>query len=185
MYDDDDDEDEEVYEEDSDQEEDASNELKSNELNGEEEEDAAAEGEDGEEEEEEEDEEESGIEDDEEEDDSELDFFSSSPEVRYSHIYQTILGIQIMYINFYFSQQPGFDSGCTAVVALIHGDDLYVANAGDSRCVVSKNGVAVDMSEDHKPEDPAEFERITKAGGKVTADGRVNGGLNLSRAIGK
>lgn len=28
------------------------------------------------------------------------------------------------------------------------------------------------------------MERIVKAGGKVTADGRVNGGLNLSRALG-
>lgn len=40
------------------------------------------------------------------------------------------------------------------------------------------------MSLDHKPEDQIEFERIQKAGGRVTLDGRVNGGLNLSRAIG-
>lgn len=30
-----------------------------------------------------------------------------------------------------------------------------------------------------------ELARIKNAGGKVTMDGRVNGGLNLSRAIGK
>lgn len=40
------------------------------------------------------------------------------------------------------------------------------------------------MSFDHKPEDKPEQQRIDKAGGAVTADGRVNGGLNLSRAIG-
>lgn len=40
------------------------------------------------------------------------------------------------------------------------------------------------MSVDHKPEDAPELERITKAGGKVSNDGRINGGLNLSRAIG-
>lgn len=40
------------------------------------------------------------------------------------------------------------------------------------------------MSIDHKPEDELEHERVVKAGGHVTADGRVNGGLNLSRAIG-
>lgn len=40
------------------------------------------------------------------------------------------------------------------------------------------------MSIDHKPEDESEQSRITKAGGRVTLDGRVNGGLNLSRAIG-
>ena len=81
--------------------------------------------------------------------------------------------------------QPGSDSGCTAVVALLRGRDLFVANAGDSRCVVCREGKAVDMSVDHKPEDELEKNRINKAGGRVTADGRVNGGLNLSRAIGK
>ncbi|XP_068176932.1 protein phosphatase 1G isoform X2 [Antennarius striatus] len=81
-------------------------------------------------------------------------------------------------------EEPGSDSGTTAVVALIRGKQLIVANAGDSRCVVSERGKAVDMSYDHKPEDEVELSRIKNAGGKVTMDGRVNGGLNLSRAIG-
>lgn len=82
------------------------------------------------------------------------------------------------------TDEPGKDSGCTAVVALLHDKELYVANAGDSRCVVCRNGKALEMSFDHKPEDQIEFDRIQKAGGRVTLDGRVNGGLNLSRAIG-
>ena len=45
-----------------------------------------------------------------------------------------------------------FLSGSTACVALIKGDILYVANAGDSRCVLASRGQAVDMSVDHKPE---------------------------------
>lgn len=82
------------------------------------------------------------------------------------------------------TEEPGSDSGCTAVVAVLKGKDLYVANAGDSRCVLCRDGQAVELSLDHKPEDQPEMDRIVKAGGKVTMDGRVNGGLNLSRAIG-
>ncbi|KMY91616.1 probable protein phosphatase CG10417 isoform X2 [Drosophila simulans] len=81
-------------------------------------------------------------------------------------------------------EEPGKDSGCTAVVCLLQGRDLYVANAGDSRCVISRSGLAIEMSIDHKPEDDEEASRIIKAGGRVTLDGRVNGGLNLSRALG-
>ena len=89
--------------------------------------------------------------------------------------------------------EPGVDSGSTACVALILpelAEDgtthvcLYVANAGDSRAVLCRAGAAVELSEDHKPEDPVEKERILEAGGTVSADGRVNDGLNLSRAIG-
>jgi len=83
-----------------------------------------------------------------------------------------------------FTEEPGNDSGCTAVLALIAGTRLYVANAGDSRCVVCRDGKPLEMSFDHKPEDEIELNRIKTAGGKVTPDGRVNGGLNLSRAIG-
>ncbi|XP_047988354.1 probable protein phosphatase CG10417 [Leguminivora glycinivorella] len=82
------------------------------------------------------------------------------------------------------TEEPGNDSGCTAVVALLKGNELFVANAGDSRCIICREGKAIDMSIDHKPEDAPELERITKAGGKVSNDGRINGGLNLSRAIG-
>ncbi|CAG5128712.1 unnamed protein product, partial [Candidula unifasciata] len=81
-------------------------------------------------------------------------------------------------------EEPGSDSGCTACVVLMQENKLIVANAGDSRCVLSRAGKAVELSFDHKPEDDSEKERIENAGGKVTADGRVNGGLNLSRAIG-
>uniref|UniRef100_A0A8C6V3V9 protein-serine/threonine phosphatase n=1 Tax=Neogobius melanostomus TaxID=47308 RepID=A0A8C6V3V9_9GOBI len=99
--------------------------------------------------------------------------------VRYRNIFDYANIVQ------YFTKRiPGSDSGTTAVVALIRGKQLIVANAGDSRCVVSENGKAVDMSYDHKPEDELELARIKNAGGKVTMDGRVNGGLNLSRAIG-
>ena len=97
---------------------------------------------------------------------------------------------------------PGSSSGCTAVVALLRDRELVVANAGDSRCVVCRAGEALEMSvgsffrspfvswrsplfpSDHKPEDLEERTRIEKAGYKVTSDGRVSGGLNLSRALG-
>ena len=62
------------------------------------------------------------------------------------------------------------------MVALLVGRELYVANAGDSRCVVCRDGKAIEMSYDHKPEDELERTRINKAGGRVTQDGRVNGG---------
>ena len=77
----------------------------------------------------------------------------------------------------------GPSAGCTAVCALVRDGVLVVANAGDSRCVLSRQGRAVAMTEDHKPMDPIEYDRIVKAGGFV-ADGRVNGSLNLSRALG-
>ena len=32
-----------------------------------------------------------------------------------------------------FTEEPGNDSGCTAVIALLAGTKLFVANAGDSR----------------------------------------------------
>ena len=44
--------------------------------------------------------------------------------------------------------------GCTANVIFIDREKskVYVANAGDSRCVMGRNGEAVEMSIDHKPE---------------------------------
>ncbi|CAE7650338.1 unnamed protein product, partial [Symbiodinium microadriaticum] len=76
-------------------------------------------------------------------------------------------------------------AGCTACVALKHGSDLFVANAGDSRAVLCRGDGSVHaLSFDHKPNDSVELNRIVAAGGFVNHVGRVNGNLNLSRAIG-
>jgi len=74
-------------------------------------------------------------------------------------------------------------AGCTANVVLIVDNEIYCANAGDSRCVLASKGQAVEMSHDHKPDNEIEKDRIQKAGGYIS-DGRINGNLNLSRAIG-
>lgn len=83
--------------------------------------------------------------------------------------------------------QPDADislyTGCTACVCAIHEGKLYFANAGDSRAVICKKGIAYPMSIDHKPELETESNRIDKAGGWVQ-DGRVKGNLNLSRSLG-
>lgn len=47
-------------------------------------------------------------------------------------------------------------AGCTANVVMISQTHIYCSNAGDSRCVVSQAGNAIDMSEDHKPDLPKE-----------------------------
>ena len=75
--------------------------------------------------------------------------------------------------------------GCTANVVYINKEQkkIYVANAGDSRCVMGKGGKAVEMSIDHKPESQTEIDRITKSGSTIT-EGRVDGNLNLTRSLG-
>lgn len=103
-------------------------------------------------------------------------------------------------------------SGATAVSALLYTKPedvstatpaqriLYVANAGDSRAVlvsslypstlapvstddIESGFVATRLSFDHKPEDPAEQQRIKDAGGFITRN-RVLGILAVSRSFG-
>lgn len=75
--------------------------------------------------------------------------------------------------------------GCTANVVMIdyEASKVYVANAGDSRCIMGKAGTCVPLSFDHKPESEEERTRIEAAGSRIE-EGRVDGHLNLSRAIG-
>lgn len=61
-----------------------------------------------------------------------------------------------------------YSIGCTANVALITPTEIYVANAGDSRCVAAnKLKVAIELSKDHKPDNPEEKKRIEEADGFV------------------
>lgn len=78
-------------------------------------------------------------------------------------------------------------SGTTAVTVVTRrlGDTfaLYVANVGDSRAVICRDGKAIRLTIDHKPTLEEEKRRITEAGGFV-GQGRVNGVLAISRALG-
>ncbi|KAH9604171.1 hypothetical protein KSS87_004587 [Heliosperma pusillum] len=81
-------------------------------------------------------------------------------------------------------QQKG--AGSTASTALLVGGRLLVANVGDSRVVASRDGSAVPLSVDHKPDRSDERQRIENAGGFVIWAGtwRVGGVLAVSRAFG-
>ncbi|KHG17990.1 hypothetical protein F383_21993 [Gossypium arboreum] len=60
---------------------------------------------------------------------------------------------------------------------------LLVANAGDSRAVLSWHGRAIEMSKDHRPCCMKERRRIEALGGFVD-DGYLNGQLGVTRALG-
>ncbi|XP_022737422.1 probable protein phosphatase 2C 51 [Durio zibethinus] len=76
--------------------------------------------------------------------------------------------------------------GSTAVVAVVGNGKLVVANCGDSRAVLWRDGVATALSFDHKPDRPDELERVEAAGGRVVNwnGHRVLGVLATSRSIG-
>lgn len=94
------------------------------------------------------------------------------------------------------------NSGCTATVVFhnLTNNVLFVAHVGDSRAVLGTQlldtgqWTAHDLTEDHKPNLPAERSRIERAGGQVLFDGYSNyrvyvrgkryPGLNMSRAMG-
>jgi protein phosphatase 2C family protein 2/3 len=88
-------------------------------------------------------------------------------------------------------------SGSCAVVALFVGDTCFIANAGDSRAIMSGgSGKKIyGLTRDHKPDETEERQRILEAGGEVyhgkgstanaVAPCRVHPGrLAVSRSLG-
>uniref|UniRef100_A0A8C7K8R3 Protein phosphatase 1A n=1 Tax=Oncorhynchus kisutch TaxID=8019 RepID=A0A8C7K8R3_ONCKI len=74
-------------------------------------------------------------------------------------------------------------SGSTAVGVMISPGHIYFINCGDSRGLLSRGGAVHFFTQDHKPSNPLEKERIQNAGGSVMIQ-RVNGSLAVSRALG-
>ncbi|OIV99877.1 hypothetical protein TanjilG_26215 [Lupinus angustifolius] len=81
------------------------------------------------------------------------------------------------------SIESSLSSGTTALTAIIFGRSLLVANAGDCRAVLCRNGRAIEMSKDHRPYCIKERKRIESLGGFVD-DGYLNGLLGVTRALG-
>jgi len=71
---------------------------------------------------------------------------------------------------------------------LDHGSRLIVANVGDARAVLSKNGRAVQLSVDHDPGSPTERANVERRGGMVIQmpgdHWRVDGLISVARAFG-
>jgi len=86
-------------------------------------------------------------------------------------------------------RSPSCGSGTTATVCLLRRDsELVVAQVGDSRATLCRNGVGQILTADHSPDDPRELERILRCSGHVTQTSvgrpRVNGILEMTRSIG-
>ncbi|XP_036118107.1 protein phosphatase 1B isoform X8 [Molossus molossus] len=88
------------------------------------------------------------------------------------------------YMRNFSDLRNGMDrSGSTAVGVMISPKHIYFINCGDSRAVLYRNGQVCFSTQDHKPCNPREKERIQNAGGSVMIQ-RVNGSLAVSRALG-
>uniref|UniRef100_A0A8C0ISL7 Protein phosphatase 1B n=1 Tax=Chelonoidis abingdonii TaxID=106734 RepID=A0A8C0ISL7_CHEAB len=88
------------------------------------------------------------------------------------------------YMRNFSDLRNGMDrSGSTAVGVMISREHIYFINCGDSRAVLYRNGQVCFSTQDHKPCNPREKERIQNAGGSVMIQ-RVNGSLAVSRALG-
>ncbi|KAL9246659.1 hypothetical protein vseg_020166 [Gypsophila vaccaria] len=77
--------------------------------------------------------------------------------------------------------------GSTAAAVVVGKEEIVVANCGDCRVVLFRDGAALPLSRDHKPERPDEKQRVEEAGGNVVEDSdcsRVLGVLSTSRSIG-
>lgn len=81
----------------------------------------------------------------------------------------------------------GVSSGACTASVLLKDSELHVANAGDCRVVLSRNGVADSLTNDHRLSREDERRRIENAGAFVhycNGAWRVQGSLAVSRAIG-
>ncbi|CAE7763123.1 unnamed protein product, partial [Symbiodinium microadriaticum] len=85
------------------------------------------------------------------------------------------------------------DSGCTAVAALWKGSSVWIANAGDSRCVLLEDNQVVFATSDQKPSCAEEKARVESSGGEVRVEeqvarvyaaGQRGPGLGVTRALG-
>ena len=78
-------------------------------------------------------------------------------------------------------------SGSCAIIILIVDKRIFIANVGDSRCILSMdNGKKyIEVTKDHKPNSPNEIKRIKKYGGSIYQTETVMNNVNNPEMNGK
>ena len=89
-------------------------------------------------------------------------------------ITETIIKVEEEFFKQYCSStlEDSDLSGSCALICIIFDNKIYIANVGDSRAIISLNkGTKVrQLTVDHKPKDPKEYERAIKNGSKIYID---------------
>ncbi len=104
------------------------------------------------------------------------------------NIYDIFNKIQTKISNTY--KRQAIDSGSTCLCVVEYdNNNMHIINTGDCRCVLSRDGKAIPLTNDHKPELDSEKKRINKVKGdeKVYLDDEGTyriGPLSVSRAFG-
>ncbi len=100
-----------------------------------------------------------------------------------------------LYVDLDERIQGRFNDGTTALSALLYENEVFIAWSGDSRALImDSEGAIKGVTQDHKPDDTQEKERIKKAGETLEYEkGRLGnkwitvarvGGLAVSRTLG-
>ena len=74
-------------------------------------------------------------------------------------------------------------AGSTVCMIMAFNDQIWIANAGDSRAILTKNGLEKGLTEDSTLEVQRYREQVTKKGGFILHD-RVRGRSETARAVG-
>lgn len=128
-----------------------------------------------------------------------LEYFLTQPDITYPLAQQEIVkiysDIQKELIN--HPQRIAKMCGCTALVLLRYMDpegnkNIQIINIGDCRAVLSRKGLAIPLSKDHKPSWPDEKKRIDAVNKKYGTNQQIHfdagdwriGDLSVSRAFG-
>ena len=77
-----------------------------------------------------------------------------------------------------------FKTGVSGIVLYFAQKTLFAANVGDALAVVSRQGVAQEVSRKHDPYDRLETARIRAAEGYISPPGLVNDEVDVSRSFG-
>jgi protein phosphatase 2C family protein 2/3 len=87
-----------------------------------------------------------------------------------------------------YLKKYNIDSGSTALVAMFRGRDVILANVGDCRGIISRDGLAIQLTKDHKPGFVEEKARISHMGGRIEYDRNIDAhriqGMSVSRSFG-